>query len=156
MKLINMSDFVLEQEKIVDNSGDYRIFKKAFNFCEKYAKFIKQPLELWMVVPCDEDGNVLEEPILNPICCRKPNDDGIVCPECCGSPDPDYDTIEWSLYFKAKERCLFEGFEYFGHDSTVVYKGIAFDIENMNIEDLMIFAEIYPELTQTAIKQLGL
>lgn len=24
--------------------------------------FVKQPLELWMFIPCDEKGNVLEEP----------------------------------------------------------------------------------------------
>ena len=28
----------------------------------KYANFLKQPLKLEMFVPCDEDGDVLEEP----------------------------------------------------------------------------------------------
>jgi hypothetical protein len=33
-----------------------------FTNCLKYAKFLKQPLELWMFVPCDENGNTLQEP----------------------------------------------------------------------------------------------
>ena len=31
----------------------------------KYAKFLKKPLKLEMFVPCDEDGNILEEPDCN-------------------------------------------------------------------------------------------
>ena len=45
MKLIAMTDFVLEQK---DNYFNQRFFK-----IENYAKFLKQPLELWMFFPCD-------------------------------------------------------------------------------------------------------
>ena len=33
----------------------------------EYAKFLRQLLELWMFVPCDKDGNVLEEPVFSPL-----------------------------------------------------------------------------------------
>ena len=65
MKLISMTDYLPENP---------------------YSKFLKQPLELWMFVPCDDNGNVLKEPIIN-------------------------DSIKIWTYQQAKERCLFEGFE---------------------------------------------
>lgn len=54
-KLIPMSDFVLSLTSEYDYKG---IARKSV----QYAQFLKQPIELWMFVPCDEDGNVLEEP----------------------------------------------------------------------------------------------
>jgi len=47
--LISMTDFVLSKKYTATGH-------------ENYANFLKQPLELWMFIPCDEDGNVLEEP----------------------------------------------------------------------------------------------
>lgn len=60
MKLISMTDFVILQnislanKEIKHNECGLRILK--------YANFLKQPLILGMFVPCDENGNVLEEP----------------------------------------------------------------------------------------------
>ena len=48
MKPLTMLEFVLE-------SNDLESIKN-------YAKFLSQKPEKWMFVPCDEDGNVLEEP----------------------------------------------------------------------------------------------
>jgi len=165
--LIGMTDFVLEQG-YNPLQNDTECWVKTHN----YAKFLKQPLELWMFVPCDEDGNFLEEPILNPICCRKPNDDGGGCPECCGSPDPDYDTIEWSLYFQAKERCLFEGFEVQNtKDWIEFYGGIRVYLPSNDLWNMVsvVFKESEPmnktieylvkynlQLTTNAQKQLGI
>ena len=57
MKLISMTDFVLEQGKKPNNSDfRQRFVVKVLN----YANFLKQPLTLGMFVPCDDDGNVLE------------------------------------------------------------------------------------------------
>ena len=64
MKLISMTDFVLEQkEKLKNSEQGFNIEKYDFiiNVCN-YAKFLKQPLEQFMFVPCDENGNVLEKP----------------------------------------------------------------------------------------------
>jgi hypothetical protein len=122
MNLISMSDFVVEMRKNKKKDNGLRFWA-----CEKYVKFLKQPLELWMFVPCDEDGNVLEEPELyNEVC----------------------------EYQKAKERCFFEGFEYkkalfFTENKELFWHGKL----HGNVESL---TKYNLKLTQTAIKQLGL
>ena len=84
--LIPMTDFVLSQNGYLTDC-----FKRSHN----YAKFLKQPLELWMFVPCDDDGNVLKFDY--------PQNKAFV----------DVAQIEFEKqYQQAKERCLFEGFEF--------------------------------------------
>ena len=56
MKLISMTDFVLENAKQPYVEGTKYID------LVNYAKFLKQPLKLEMFVPCDEEGDILEEP----------------------------------------------------------------------------------------------
>lgn len=66
MKLISMTEFVLERKKKMENDAqNHVIFSTSGNLTKifKYAEFLKQPLKLEMFVPCDEDGNFLEEPI---------------------------------------------------------------------------------------------
>ena len=61
MKLISMTDFVLQCNNKWHNDKI-----STAEMCKKitsYANFLKQPLTLGMFVPCDDDGNVLEEPI---------------------------------------------------------------------------------------------
>jgi hypothetical protein len=84
--LISMTDFVLEQSSFL-NKAEYRNFSLGMlDFAintTKYANFLKQPLELWMFVPCvdNEVFNYSKH----------------------GNKEQ---------YNKAKERCLFEGFTY--------------------------------------------
>lgn len=52
-RLISMTDFVLQQD-ITDI--------KQRDSIVKYANFLKQPLKLEMFFPCDEDGNILNNP----------------------------------------------------------------------------------------------
>ena len=123
-KLIEIIDYIIEQHEQCISSTS-----KTYN----YAIFLKQPLELWMFVPCDEDGNVLE----------------VV---------PYYaDGVEKvNEYKKAKERCLFEDCIYdeemqvirkdCGIDLFYIPKPELFTIETMTNYDLT--------LTQTAIKQI--
>lgn len=64
-KLITMTDFVLEQEftiEIQSLTNQWASRVSRYNKIMSYAKFIKQPLELGMFVPCDQEGDVLEEP----------------------------------------------------------------------------------------------
>lgn len=73
----------------------------AFGLTVRYNKFLQQPLELRMLVPCDEEGNVLEEPInynydLEFIANDFPRDDNTIS---------DKTSLE---YQKAKERCLYK------------------------------------------------
>ncbi|WP_395076319.1 hypothetical protein [Flavobacterium sp.] len=64
MKLISMTDFVLEQHNWsptqvrFDNEFSNKRFRSVVS---KYANFLKQPLTLGMFVPCDDDGNVLDK-----------------------------------------------------------------------------------------------
>lgn len=138
-KLIPMTDFVLEQ------SNNFDGFIECFERCERYASFLKQPLALWMFIPCDEDGNVLEEP----------------------------DTTKWTnlyeangeikfrdcKYQQAKDRVLFE-------ELKITDKGNFFFIEDpesgiylrtlKNTEKTVEFLlpNLKPTLTETAIKQI--
>ncbi|WP_126654134.1 hypothetical protein [Chryseobacterium aureum] len=86
MKLIPLSDFVLEQEIRMSNP---EIFKSKVY---AYANFLKQPLTLGMFVPCDEDGNIIDN-------------------------ESRYPSLQEALnlkldedYAKAGEKVLFEGF----------------------------------------------
>jgi hypothetical protein len=59
-KLITMTDFVLEQDFTISVQSLTNQWASRYNKIMSYAKFIKQPLELWMFVPCDENGYVLK------------------------------------------------------------------------------------------------
>ena len=50
-----MTDFVLEQYESTKNPT---LFEETVH---NYANFLKQPLTLGMFVPCDDDGNVLQQ-----------------------------------------------------------------------------------------------
>jgi len=130
MKLISMTDFVLSQttpdwlELCEFEENSYKIYN--------YANFLKQPLELWMFLPCDDDGNVLEEPELYT--------------EIGNCDELDVYNNQVYEYEKAKDRCLF----------------ICNSINIRQIENLIklkITIEQFNhevELTPTAIKQIGL
>ena len=73
MKLISMTDFVLEFEnnfprQFGEAYSEYNESKSEYlnmklKSYENYAQFLKQPLTLGMFVPCDEDGSGLQKPI---------------------------------------------------------------------------------------------
>lgn len=94
MKLISMTEFVLEQEKIDTIENLPCETDKYFNKCVDYAKFLKEPLKLEMFVPCSSENGL-------PLCLDGLiNSDGIII-----------DEIEYQEYKQAKEKVLFEGFE---------------------------------------------
>lgn len=127
MELISMTDFVLERQGKILNSelGCLAIY---------YASFLKQPLKLEMFIPCDKDGNVLEEPQMRPE--RNSFDE----------EDMDYDAQELHDYIKAKEKVLFKTKPQF--DEGVIKHHIS---QGRNIEYLANFGSM--ELTQNATKQ---
>ncbi|OPC51494.1 hypothetical protein BAY06_03970 [Elizabethkingia anophelis] len=93
-KLIPMSDFVLS---ILNNTSPNNFVKGVENI-RAYAEFLKQPLALWMFVPCDEDRNILKEPNIN---------------EYMDSDNEPNNTYFWEAeeYRKAKDKVFFEGFK---------------------------------------------
>ena len=127
MKLLSMIDFVLENAKQPYVEGTK--YKDLVN----YAKFLKQPLNLGMFVPCDEDGNILE----------KPSAESYIILETC-----EY-SKEWIDYKKAKEKVLFVFKPHF--DISVIKHHIS---QGRNIEYLANFGEL--ELTESVLKQIGL
>ena len=134
-----MTDFVLENAKQPYVEGTK--YKDLVN----YANFLKQPLKLEMFVPCDEDGDILEEPtnyekrLLNMM--TEYND-------------------EVYRYKQAKEKVLFEGFKVIKQDNitiTIEYDHFQLDYNKVlnvfanhrTIEDLAKYNLI--ELTENAI-----
>jgi hypothetical protein len=151
MKLISMTDFVIENENMVKQT-ESEMSKDLFKLSQ-YANFLKQPLKLEVFVPCDDDGNVIKLP------------NACICINLCNL---------CKKYEQAKEKVLFEGFEYkkelrnSGGNYTHFVTNNKIEIyvqwggfyvfgktENKieNIEDLIKFDLT---LTQSVIKKLGL
>jgi hypothetical protein len=112
----------------------------------KRVCFGKEPLELWMFVPCKfvkGDYIPLEEPNLYEERLRSTRDGGWWG-----------EFLEYKKqYEEAKKKCLFEGFT-FEYDSVVKYENYIFSIRGKTIENL-IRIYCYPKLTTTAKEQLG-
>lgn len=167
MKLISISDFVLEHFELLENVPTQEEAIRHINIVKRYAEFLKQSLKLEMFVPCDEDGNIMEEP-------KKTNYQVDVNTKCSGwkylydSNDKligYYDDRKWKEDFvkfkQAKEKVLFEGFEidkngYLVHNNDIsigrfisYQEGFNFLFrDNMkNIEDLVDFGFFINENT---------
>lgn len=136
MKLISMTEFVLEQcndENIaIASESTMRVIKK-------YANLLRQPLTLGMFVPCDENGNVLEEP--------KPQFGNWKV----GVPIFDSEVEQKCIDFEqAKDRVLFTG------NYPLQLMSNCID-NNRDVEWLLTgIVNFNFELTPTALKQIGL
>jgi hypothetical protein len=131
-----MCDFVLEQGN--PSNTDSQFTDKVMY----YAKFLKQPLELQMFVPCDENNDQITQRHYQYF----DNDD-------------EYNGY-LNQYNQAKERCLFEGFEFqretnnyyfFIYNSRYTFtlnKKAKSTIEDLINKDL--------QLTPTALEQIVL
>lgn len=161
-RLVSMVDFVLEQGK-PDVDADLFYF-----LCSNYAEFLKQPLTLGIFVPCDEYGNVLEEPLKEDY---EVESDGF-------SIVYDAETYEYDVtrYSDAKERVLFDGFELIKNNTLenswcriyfIKFKNgnTSFELTDYSeeglpkynvktIEDLIVVFNL--TLTPSALKQIGL
>jgi hypothetical protein len=145
--LIGMVDFVLL------GWNDIAILRN-------YANFLKQPLELWMFIPCklvDGVWVVLEDPNVN---------------------NYHYNSVYSQMYCddkkeyqQAKERCLFEGFESMtiNENDIVVHKDsfqiIFFETgeirfcQRLNVKEISTIEDLVKynlELTSTVQKQIEL
>ena len=135
-------------------------FSRRINYLDWYERvrnnfdnFLEQQLKLEMFVPCDEEGDILEEPtnyekrLLNMM--TEYND-------------------EIYRYEQAKEKVLFEGFKIYDYKLNVFFylgrkKTLSYDKKRKDfitigflpetVEDLI---HIQPILTESAIKQIGL
>ena len=120
--LIPMTDFVNN----VGNMENYPSHENALSWIYNYANFLRQPLKIEMFVPCDEDGDILDEP-------------------------EDYElrltnmmteyNDEVYRYKQAKEKVLFEGFESYEDYECAKYEDVYIDEEvcdgKFTVEDLI-------------------
>ena len=153
-KLIPMTTFVADQWQ------NKLTTKQQLDNIYNYSQFLKQPLALWMFVPCDQNGNILSEPQM--IEKRIGFDETEI----------DYDYAEVEVYKKAKSRVLFEGFEFESKDEvtnkdlklTIFLSTFQFmncdenglgggDLFGQNI-DALAYADLNLTLTETAIKSI--
>lgn len=162
MKLISMTDFVLEQFKICPDSPNQMEAVKYFLNCKKYAEFLKQPLTLGMFVPTDEEGRVWEAP---KGCCS-----GREC-GCMGQPVNYYSQKDIDKYYKLEEKVFFKGvkhnniqpstdWNYYSLKGNKIAEANNLGKYNLvyrlnTVEDLINRIKDI-ELTEYALKQIGL
>lgn len=148
MKLKSKGDFALERDEHYSNTDEGNHGFRTDMIA--YINFLKQLLTLGIFVPCDEDGNVLTKP--------KRDDYYRI--------NFNFNEEKWKsdneIFFKAKERVLFDGFDVIKRPNTnyhcVLKNGDPIWIEwnkSKTVEILLGFS-FDVELTPTAIKQIGL
>lgn len=93
-KLISMVEFT---KNVRETSGDPNP-SNNFKDCLSYAKFLSQPLALWMFVACDSEGQPFYEP----------QEKNFTDEACFVNNAYFMEHFEWQ---QAKERVLFEGFD---------------------------------------------
>lgn len=139
-----LSDGLIPMTEFIDkylHTGDANLQIRTLG---RYKDFLKQPLELEMLVPCSDDGVVLVEPI-NYDALEKLHQ---------SSENETIDFNDYINYKKAKEKVLFE------HSYKLIRnKNSFFILEDDNgvyistintIESLLKFS-IRPKLTQSAL-----
>lgn len=116
----------------------------------RYAKFLKQALKLEMFVPCDDEGNVLDEPEIYSQWVRENFNDEL---------ENEERINQCKDYHQAKEKVLFEGFYWEGNYAVCMAEDemIYIDDEfmwNMTIDKFLTTIITDLQLTPTAIKQI--
>ena len=140
MKLITMTDFVLEQNYITTlDISQIDFYDKELSVLSKirnYANFLKKPLKLEMFVTCDDNGNVLEDIIGH----------GMI---------HNY-SEKLKQYEQAKDKVLFDGFDIYSngdlHNAFVTFESSRLEI--MNVENLITDFQYSFYLTPNAIKRI--
>ena len=151
--LISTTEFV---KLVKDNSTSLteRSIANQYIQCLRYANFVSQKPELWMFVPCDEEGNVLEEPEQYNSWLNKTGIDWEKVPF-------NIDLHTFEKYKKAQSKLLFKGWKYEGAliDKNGTYYGNYLDLSTddfKTLEIILYLLEDYSlfELTETALKQI--
>ena len=66
MKLITLIDYVLQEQKVGQQVNSITSqYHYELRSIKKYAKFLKQEIKLEMLIPCDENGEILERPVFS-------------------------------------------------------------------------------------------
>ena len=115
---------------------------------ENFDNFLEKPLKLGYFIACDENDVPLEEPIYSII-------------NYGASPESiKYYEADKKLFEEAKQRVLFEGFEYDKENDWVTYNEFArffvSELQNGKVEDLFKLIKDEITLTETSKKEIGL
>ena len=144
MKLTSITDFLIERTDL-ELKKEKQNFKNLGLDNYAYANFLKRPLELGMFIPCDDNGNVLEEKMI------------------FASDDKDYvfESKKFDVYQQAKERILFKGFIDNGTGNAILQQSPNALVVDMNFYknrtiEYLLNSKCTIQLTETAIKQIGL
>lgn len=148
---MSMTDFVLLLQGVsveeVTNLLGPKYHKLLPITYERYAKFVNQPLELGMFIPCDKDQNPLKEP----------ND-------AYYPARPELYARDMEKYEQAKNRCIFKNVEYEPSSGIIrlesnmigVYPNIAGNFSHHRFDKVEDLASISPVLNPAVIKSIGL
>lgn len=130
MKLQSTTDFVLQ-------------IGETYLQMVRYAKFLKTPLNKGMFVPCDLEGNVLEEP----------NISEYKSTPFCESGECKAYFEELNKHQQAKERVLFDGYEVLHNAIVQICGGGYLDESKLKGKTIESLVGTNLELTESAIKQ---
>ncbi len=119
---------------------------------ENFDNFLEKPLKLGYFIPCDENDVPLEEPINFEVWERLHFNNGKTEKGTIGFK-------EHEKYQEAKQRVLFEGFEYDKENDWVTYNEFArffvSELQNGKVEDLFKLIKDEITLTETSKKEIG-
>ena len=136
--LISTTEFV----KLVENKDGYFPHERYTLICN-YANFNLLKPELWMFVPCNKEGMILEEPILENWICE--------------THENYYYNIKLKEYKQAQSKVLFKGWKIAGkHNFTYIEDSTYHIVLDNSIYPTIESLRIELELTQTVLKQIGL
>ena len=150
-----MTDFVLNQKQS-ESFNEKTFINESLISLEKirnYANFLKQPLNIGMFVPCDDEGNFFEEPKIEDYF-----DDGFNFE----FNQKHFKDVVLKEYYKAKEKVLFEGIEFRTNggvnfltikEDTFAFHDFNIKFKNLTVEYLV---QYNLQLTENAVKQIGL
>jgi len=151
--LISTTEFVKLMTKDLtqqDWTGFNVLPSNALSTIISYANFNSLKPELWMFVPCDEEGNVLKAPkdlcVFDKVKCK--NVIGI-----CAIPCKDH----LKVWKQAQSKVLFKGWkqDIINEEQVLCYNdGLYFNLSLYDTIDELIQYDL--ELTETALKQIGL
>ena len=144
MNLISSKDF----RKFLTEKSDseYRRLRENFDI------FLEKPLKLGYFIPCDKNDVPLEEPINFEVWERLHFNNGKTEKGTIGFK-------EHEKYQEAKQKVIFEGFEYDKENDWVTYNEFArffvSELQNGKVEDLFKLIKDEITLTETSKKEIG-
>lgn len=146
VELKSMLDFTSLIDSWIDYS-DHNDCKKGLDLIMEYANFLNQKPELWMCVPVDEEGNVME----------KPSTFGL-------QPDdlPEEFELYCSKFQEAQEKVIFSNVSTVHKDGNVHFvtfnsgEAIGLGFKNSIYQTIEDLAELNVKIKESYARELGL